>query len=335
MYVTGYLYLIYCFMEEKMEQFGVLTLGSRLKRLSDYLFTEVQDIYLQCDVPISSTYFPILKLLQKMGSLSVMELAESLHLSHPAVSKQTAKMLKEHLLDKNADESDHRRFLLSLSEKGLAAMEKVEPVLDEMRVIIEQLTDFSSDNFMASLETLEKQVFSEGLANKVLDRVVPFKILTLNNQHEKGFHDLNLAWLTRYFPDQISTHDLALLENPQKYVSQKGGTVWVAIRETNQQDIVLGTIVLIPQADEQVGDILKLSVVEHCQGRGVAQALLSHVFEAARSAGMSKLTLETASCLATARHLYDKNDFVEMVPPKPSLYERADVYMEKQLRDLR
>jgi len=314
-----------------MEQFGVLTLGSRLKRLSDYLFAEVQDIYLQCDVPISSTYFPILKLLQTMGSLSVMEIAESLHLSHPAVSKQTAKMLKEHLLDKNVDEDDQRRSLLSLSEKGLAAMLKVEPVLEEMKVVIEQFTDFDSDNFMVGLEALEKQIFSEGLANKVLDRLLPFKIVELSRHHEKGFYDLNMAWLERYFPKQISKHDLALLEDPLGYTAQHGGTVWVAIREASQQDVVFGTIVLVQHGDKQTGEVLKLSVAEHCQGKGIAQALLSHVFETAQSVGMTKLTLETASCLTAARRLYDKNGFIEMSSPKPSLYARADVYMEKTL----
>ncbi len=314
-----------------MEQFGVLTLGSRLKRLSDYLFAEVQNIYFQCDVPISSTYFPILKLLQQTESLSVMEIAESLHLSHPAVSKQTAKMLKDQLLEKNIDEDDQRRSLLSLSPKGLDAMAKAGPVQEEMKVVIEQLTKFSGDNFMTSLEVLEKQVFSEGLANKVLDRLAPYKIVKLNSQHEKGFHDLNLSWLTRYFPNQISDHDLMLLENPQKYVIQKGGAVWVAVHEANQQDTVLGTIALMNQDDKKTGGILKLSVVEHCQGKGIAQALLSHVFESALSAGMTKLTLETASCLTAARHLYDKNGFIEMPSPKPSLYERADVYMEKSL----
>ncbi|MEO9275358.1 bifunctional helix-turn-helix transcriptional regulator/GNAT family N-acetyltransferase [Marinomonas sp. 5E14-1] len=315
-----------------MQQFGVLTLGSRLKRLSDYLFTEVQEIYLQCDVPISSTYFPILRLLHGTGGLSVMEIAESLHLSHPAVSKQTVKMLKEDLLEKVADEDDQRRSLLSLSEKGLDAMNKVEPVLEEMKVVIEQFTDFSSDNFMAGLAALEERVLSKGLANKVIDRLSPFNIVELGRHHEKSFYDLNMAWLERYFPSQISEHDLALLESPLKYASQYDGRVWVATREMNEQDVVLGTIVLVSHDDGQTGEILKLSVAEHCQGKGIAQALLSHVIDSAQSVGMAKLTLETASCLTAAKGLYDKNGFVEMPPPKPSLYERADVYMEKILK---
>lgn len=93
-----------------------------------------------------------------------MEIAESLHLSHPAVSKQTVKMLNEDLLEKMTDAGDQRRSLLRLSQKGLDAMIKVEPVSEEMNVVIEQFTDFSSRNFMVSLEVLEERVFSAGLA---------------------------------------------------------------------------------------------------------------------------------------------------------------------------
>ncbi len=324
--------LIYRFLSEgKMEQFGVLTLGSRLKRLSDHLFTQVQDLYSQCDIPITSTYFPVLRLLQKVGELSVMEIADSLHLSHPAVSKQTTKMLKEGLLEKKIDERDQRRSSLRLSKKGVEAMIKVEPVLKEMKVVVEKMTDFSSDNFMKGLEQFEKHAFDGRVANKILDRLTPFQIIPFEPCHGEAFYDLNMMWLKHYFPNRITDYDLALLSNPQDYIIGKNGIVWVAVRKTNGQDSVLGTIALMVHSDVNSGEVLKLSVANHCQGKGIAQTLLSHVMEYAESVGVNTLTLETASCLTTARHLYDKNGFVEMPPPKPSLYERADVYMEKSL----
>ena len=316
-----------------MEQFGVLTLGSRLKRLSDYLFAQVQEIYIQRDIPISSTYFPILRLLQTAGALSVVEIAESLHLSHPAVSKQTTKMLKENLLEKRADECDQRRSSLHLSQKGLEAMAQVEPILKEMKVIIEQMTSFSSTHFMDGLDQLEKQAFNGSLAHKVLDRLSAFQIIGMQSHHEKAFYDLNLAWLTRYFPEQITEYDLNLLEHPKEYLVSKNAYIWVAARSiSNEQDSVLGTIVLVIHPDGQSGEILKLSVAEHCQNKGIAQALLSHVMAFALSNKLSVLTLETASCLVAAKKLYDKNGFIEMKAPQKSLYERADVYMEKLLR---
>jgi DNA-binding MarR family transcriptional regulator/predicted GNAT family acetyltransferase len=318
-----------------MEQFGVLTLGSRLKRLSDHLFIQVQEIYSQCDIPISATYFPILRLLQKTGSLSVMEIAERLHLSHPAVSKQTTKMIKETLLEKIVDEQDQRRSSLHLSEFGLNAMQRVEPVLQEMKVVLEKMTYFSSENFMDGLSYLESQVLSGSLADKVLDRLGSIEIVLLERQHEKAFYDLNMAWLERYFPDQITDKDRSILRNPQQEIIEKGGVVWVAIRKTKSADSVVGTIAFASIEDgssnNKKGEVFKLSVIEHAQGKGVAQALLSTAIAFARQQSFSVLSLETASCLKLARRLYDKNGFVEKEFPAPSLYARADVYMEKSL----
>ena len=317
--------------ERKMEQFGVLTLGSRLKRMSDHLFAQVQDLYSQCDIPITTTYFPVLRLLQKVGELSVVEIADSLHLSHPAVSKQTAKMLKEGLLEKNIDERDQRRSSLRLSKKGESAMVQVEPVLKEMKVVIEKMTDFSSDNFMEGLEQLEQRAFDGSVANKILDRLSPFQIMSLEARHESAFYDLNMMWLKHYFPSRITEYDQAILSNPQDYIINKGGLVWVAVSKANGKQSVIGTVAVIVHPDVNSGEVLKLSVADHCQGKGVAQALLTQVIEYAKSKELEKVTLETASCLTAARSLYDKNGFVEMSPPKPSLYERADVYMEKSL----
>ena len=313
----------------------MLTLGSRLKRLSDHLFIQVQEIYSQCEIPISATYFPILRLLQKTGSLSVMEIADRLHLSHPAVSKQTTKMIKETLLDKTVDEQDQRRSSLRLSEFGLIAMQRVEPILQEMKIILERMTEFSSKNFMDSLSILESQVLSGSLADKVLDRLEPIEIVLLESHHEKAFYDLNMAWLERYFPDQIADKDRMILSNPQQEIIQQGGMVWVAIRKTKAMDSVVGTIAFAPvegsASSDKRGEIFKLSVAEHAQGKRVAQRLLSTAIDFATQDGFSILSLETASCLEVARHLYDKNGFVEKAFPTPSLYARADVYMEKTL----
>ncbi|NVK73176.1 MAG: bifunctional helix-turn-helix transcriptional regulator/GNAT family N-acetyltransferase [Oceanospirillaceae bacterium] len=318
-----------------MEQFGVLTLGSRLKRLSDHLFIQVQEIYSQCDIPISATYFPILRLLQKTGSLSVMEIADRLRLSHPAVSKQTTKMIKETLLEKTADEQDQRRSSLRLSEFGLSAMQCVEPVLQEMKIILEKMTAFSSENFMDGFSYFESQALSGSLADKVLDRLEPIEIVFLESHHEKAFYDLNMAWLEYYFPEQIAEKHRTVLSNPQEEIIEKGGVVWVAIRKTKSVDSVVGTIAFAPMeggsSDHKKGEVFKLSVAEHAQGKGIAQRLLSTAIDFATQGGFSILSLETASCLKVARHLYDKNGFVEKPFPIPSLYARADVYMEKSL----
>ncbi|AEF54918.1 bifunctional helix-turn-helix transcriptional regulator/GNAT family N-acetyltransferase [Marinomonas posidonica] len=314
-----------------MEQFGVLTLGSRMKRLSDYLFAQVQEIYGYCEIPISSTYFPILRLLQVEGALSVTEMADRLHLSHPAISKQISKMLNEALLDKIQDQRDQRRTMLTLSSMGQQAMAKVEPVLLEMQQVLERMLSFSSDDFMTALVKLEQQVLTDSVANKVLDRLSDITIVQLESeQHQLAFHDLNMNWLERYFPGQINKHDYELLDSPKAWMSQYHGQIWLAVCERDGKESVLGCLAFKPHPDK-VGEILKLAVADHCQGMGIAQRLLSHCHKIACAQGVKTLYLETANCLLAAKSLYEKNGFVAKPVPFTSLYKRADLYMEKAL----
>lgn len=164
-----------------MKQFGILSLGSRLKRLSDYLFAEVQQVYVQKNIPISSTYFPILRQLQECGTLSVVELAEKLGISHPAVSKQVAKMIQDGLLEKDGDARDQRRSLLRLSLKGGEAMLAVEPVLAAIRDTLEGLPAADVKSFMTAFDAVEECILASRFSQAVLKNlagaqcdVVPF-----------------------------------------------------------------------------------------------------------------------------------------------------------------
>ncbi|BFM48131.1 bifunctional helix-turn-helix transcriptional regulator/GNAT family N-acetyltransferase [Marinomonas sp. THO17] len=319
-----------------MEQFGVLTLGSRLKRLSDYLFAQVQEIYSVTGVPFSATYFPILRLLQMQGNMPVTEIAERLRLSHPAVSKQTVKMLKEGLLDKQLDKADQRLSVLQLSEFGAYAMSKAEPVLLEMQHLLERQLSFSSENFMTALEQLEQNTFSHEMAIQVVDRLVGTQIVKMNStKHAKAFYHLNMVWLKRYFAEQINAYDLAILERPEEWALQHNGEVFLAVTASNEmienlaEESVVGAVAI--KWHDQQAEILKLAVADHCQGKGIGQKLLEYCIERAKHKGVNKVFLETAACLKAAQHLYEKNGFVTKVAPRSSDYERADVYMEKQL----
>jgi GNAT superfamily N-acetyltransferase len=73
-----------------------------------------------------------------------------------------------------------------------------------------------------------------------------------------------------------------------------------------------------------------MAVTEAYQGRGIGRMLLEAVIAEAREMGASRLYLETNSKLPSARRLYEAVGF-HHVPAgrrKPSLYSRADVFME-------
>ncbi|MCZ2720452.1 helix-turn-helix domain-containing GNAT family N-acetyltransferase [Marinomonas sp. 15G1-11] len=314
-----------------MEQFGVLTLGSRLKRLSDRLFLDVQELYMACKVPISGTYFPILKLLQVSGPLSVVEVASELRLSHPAISKQVAKMIKEDLLDKIIDTKDSRRFILTLSVKGQLAMLKAEPVLNEIKFVLEQTNSLSQGDFLTTLKQFEDQLMAGELCFKVLDRLNPIKIIPFDSAYLDEFNRINLAWLTRFFPTQITESERLLLKEPQEKVINKGGSVWLAISDRPESNRLLGAVIVLPTSSPIRIEMAKLSVVDHAQKMGVAQTLMDTVITYAKDNDIKIISLETSSRLTQAQNLYLRNGFIEKAHPTVSSYERADIYMEKYL----
>jgi ribosomal protein S18 acetylase RimI-like enzyme len=73
-----------------------------------------------------------------------------------------------------------------------------------------------------------------------------------------------------------------------------------------------------------------MTVTPAARGLGLARRLLEACEAAARAAGATLLYLETNSALEPAIALYESFGFVHL-PPRPTPYARADVFMEKRL----
>ena len=77
-------------------------------------------------------------------------------------------------------------------------------------------------------------------------------------------------------------------------------------------------------------ELSKMAVAEQERGRGAGRQLLEWIVAEMRNRGARRLYLETNSKLQNAIHLYEAVGF-RNVPTdklKPSLYKRADVFME-------
>ncbi|MCP4325761.1 MAG: MarR family transcriptional regulator [Alteromonadales bacterium] len=99
-----------------MKALASLSLGSRLKRLSDQLFSEVTIVYEQTGLTLNPNYFLLLNLINKMGPMGITQAAEYLSVSHPAISKLSNKMIKEGYLLKHPHPTDKRASQLSLTQ---------------------------------------------------------------------------------------------------------------------------------------------------------------------------------------------------------------------------
>ncbi len=311
-----------------MEQFGVLSLGSRLKRLSDHLYNEVQSVYLSESLIISSTYFPILRLLQQCGELSVVEMAERLGLSHPAVSKQVSKMIKETLLIKRSDPHDQRRSVLALSELCAQQMALVEPVLEVIGDELENYLNQVEGSFLEQLGQLEKSLLKAPYSDRVVLRLHPERLRfePVSEATAPSFKALNLAWLTQFFPDDIYPQDMTTLNDPIGKIQQYGGQAICAL----YNDKVLGTYIMTP-SDVGEMELSKLCVDPAYTGLGIGERLMAHGLDYAEKQGVQQVMLESHTCLTPALGLYRKLGFSVCKQDKPYSVPRANIRLVKTL----
>jgi GNAT superfamily N-acetyltransferase len=138
-----------------------------------------------------------------------------------------------------------------------------------------------------------------------------------------AFRELNEAWIRRYF--SLEQPDHALLGDPVSHIIAPGGFIYMVCAEGRP----IGCCALI-FVRPGVYEVAKMAVAEPYRGRGIGRRLLVYVIEQARESGAELLMLATNDTLANAVHLYESLGFRHL-PPEPSPYARANVFMELPL----
>jgi putative acetyltransferase len=140
---------------------------------------------------------------------------------------------------------------------------------------------------------------------------------------EAAFRLLNEQWIERYF--KIEAKDQSTLSDPRKTIIEPGGAILLA----TVNGLSVGCCALLRMSDHEF-EVAKMAVAPEFQGRGIGRILLSATIEEARSLGATRLYLETNHVLKPAIALYESLGFRHIDPTNivPSVYARADVYME-------
>jgi ribosomal protein S18 acetylase RimI-like enzyme len=139
-----------------------------------------------------------------------------------------------------------------------------------------------------------------------------------------AFRALNEAWITTLFA--LEPKDRLVLGDPQGQIVDKGGQVIFAAEGGE----IAGCCALMALPDGGF-EVAKMAVADAFKGQGLGRALMAACVERAKAAGAPRLYLETNSKLGPALALYRAFGFVEITPPEPSPYARADVVMELRL----
>ena len=138
-----------------------------------------------------------------------------------------------------------------------------------------------------------------------------------------AFYALNESWIKKYF--EMEAFDHRVLGDPVGEIIQPGGHIYMAYAEEH----AIGCCALV-FVRPNVYEVAKMAVSEQYRGRGVGRHLLAYVIGQAQALGATLLTLVTNDKLANAIHLYESLGFRHL-PPEPSPYKRANVFMELPL----
>jgi DNA-binding MarR family transcriptional regulator len=110
------------------QQLGALVFGTRLKKLSDYFLSEINKVYSDQNIPFEASWFGVFYLLDKHQFLSIYEIAETLEVSHSAISQLVKSLEDKNLIVLTPSADDRRKKDIELTDDGKILLEKIKPV---------------------------------------------------------------------------------------------------------------------------------------------------------------------------------------------------------------
>lgn len=305
---------------------GPLALASRLKVLSERCYDQIDQAYREHGLRLQARWFPLLRLLQERGPLTVGEAAEALGLTHSAISQLAARLARDGWLLLHADRGDRRRRRLALSSDAEAELRAARPLWQAMHASVEDRLQATGVDLLGALDQFEAGLLDRPLAAEIAVRhrdrlrdavrVVPYR-----PDLREHFYRLNAEWLVKYY--SIEPIDHAVMSDPEAHILAPGGAILFALLGEE----VVGTCALLPESPG-VYELTKMAVTERYQGLGLGRRLIEAAIAEFRRRGGTRLFLESHRRLQAALRLYESAGFELQPGVKPGThYQRADVYM--------
>lgn len=289
-----------------IQQLGGLSLASRLRRLSEWLMSDVSRIYDEQKVEFQARWFPVMYLLSMKSPQAVTDAAKQLKLSHPAINQISNQMAKAGLLESYQDEADKRKRLLQLSSEGKRTVEKLRPLWEIIRRCNDELLEMTP-GFVASLDKVEKELSDRSMYERVKTDYKKYlydqvEIITYKNAYKKYFKQYNEEWLNKYFT--VEQTDRIMLDDPQQYVIKNGGEIFFA----RLKGEIIGAVAMVKHSENSY-ELAKMAVTEKAKGLQAGKKLAISAINWALNKKIETIFLETSMVLEASVELYSKLGF--------------------------
>lgn len=156
---------------------GTLVLGSRLRRLSESILSEVNSVYRLLEIPFDASWFPLFYLLDKKDEWGVQEMADTLNVSHSAVSQLVSNLTQKGLVENKPSKTDGRKKSIALTAEGKQLLLQVKSVWTAIELSMKEL---NSSELIAKITELESQFEEQPLAERIVR--IHYDILDQENE---------------------------------------------------------------------------------------------------------------------------------------------------------
>ena len=152
--------------EDVVRAYGHLTLGTRLKRIGDRLQADTQRIMDEMGAPLQVSQYPALASLDRLGPLTIGELADAIGITQPGTTRSVSQLVKLGLVRTRQGRDDQRQKIVALTRKGQAEIDRAKrEIWPRIEAAVADLCDGLSGPLLGQLAALE-----DGLAATPLDR---------------------------------------------------------------------------------------------------------------------------------------------------------------------
>ncbi len=149
---------------------GGAAIGARLRRLSERIDGDATRVYAALGIEFEQRWFGVLNQLALNGPATVTELASVLRITHVSVSQTRRSLEKARLIESNADATDARRRLLSLTTAGRNLIGQLQPLWQSCEEAALELTSEAGE-LMACLDRLDDALERRSLFDRMMSRM--------------------------------------------------------------------------------------------------------------------------------------------------------------------
>ena len=138
-----------------ISKLGPLAIGARMRRLTDMFSRDVAMIYKEHHLDFEAKYFVLFYLVSQRDGIGIMEIADELSYTHPAIIHLAKELEKKGYIESFKSPDDNRKRLLKLSKKGKASLPEFKKIWDKIQKLNARLMQKQQNNLLKAITEME------------------------------------------------------------------------------------------------------------------------------------------------------------------------------------